>query len=146
MAKLNAAQQRWVPILDPPIHVQPGYAAYDSGIAADVFLKDITGRPFVGQVRRRGLLLCLLSRIVAHPFFYLTVCGMCNWVLVPLSCHKADCLVVVLCMSGSELCWCMHADVAGCDILAGLHAQPDGHLVAKPGQRECHTNPFLTAR
>ena len=50
VAKLNAAGQRWVPILDPPIHVSPGYPAYDSGIANDVFLKDITGRPFVGQV------------------------------------------------------------------------------------------------
>ncbi len=50
VAKLDAAGQRWVPILDPPIHVQPGYAAYDSGIADDVFLKDITGRPFTGQV------------------------------------------------------------------------------------------------
>ena len=56
MAKLNAANQRWVPILDPPIHVSPGYPAYDSGVAADVFLKDITGRPFVGQVRLIRLL------------------------------------------------------------------------------------------
>ena len=54
VAKLNAAGQRWVPILDPPIHVQPGYAAYDTGIADDVFLKDITGRPFLGQVGSQG--------------------------------------------------------------------------------------------
>jgi hypothetical protein len=59
VAKLNAAGQRWVPILDPPIHVSPGYAAYDSGIADDVFLKDITGRPFVGQVPYFGSLIVL---------------------------------------------------------------------------------------
>ena len=50
MAQLNKNGQRWVPILDPPIHIKPGYAAYDSGIAQDVFVKDITGRPYVGQV------------------------------------------------------------------------------------------------
>ena len=50
MAQLNKNGQRWVPILDPPIHIKPGYAAYDSGIAQDVFVKDITGHPYVGQV------------------------------------------------------------------------------------------------
>ena len=47
---LNKNGQRWVPILDPPIHIKPGYAAYDSGIAQDVFIKDITGNNYVGQV------------------------------------------------------------------------------------------------
>ena len=47
---LNKNGQRWVPILDPPIHIKPGYAAYDSGIAQDVFIKDITGGNYVGQV------------------------------------------------------------------------------------------------
>ena len=51
MAQLNKNGQRWVPILDPPIHIKPGYAAYDSGIAQDVFVKDITGHPYVGQVK-----------------------------------------------------------------------------------------------
>ena len=50
VAQLNKNGQRWVPILDPPIHIKPGYAAYDSGIAQDVFVKDITGEPYVGQV------------------------------------------------------------------------------------------------
>ena len=50
VAQLNKNGQRWVPILDPPIHIKPGYAAYDSGIAQDVFVKDITGHPYVGQV------------------------------------------------------------------------------------------------
>ena len=47
---LRRQNQRWVPILDPNIHVNKGYAAYDSGIARDVFVKDITGHPYVGQV------------------------------------------------------------------------------------------------
>ena len=50
LAMLRRQNQRWVPILDPSIHVNKGYAAYDSGIARDVFVKDITGHPYVGQV------------------------------------------------------------------------------------------------
>ncbi|CAL5218429.1 g109 [Coccomyxa viridis] len=50
VAMLNKNGQRWVPILDPPIHIKPGYAAYDSGIAQDVFIKDITGGNYVGQM------------------------------------------------------------------------------------------------
>jgi len=50
VAYLNKNGQRWVPILDPPIHIKPGYAAYDTGIAQDVFIKDITGNNYVGQV------------------------------------------------------------------------------------------------
>ena len=50
MATLNKNGQRWVPILDPPIHIKPGYAAYDTGIAQDVFIKDITGNNYIGQV------------------------------------------------------------------------------------------------
>ena len=50
LAMLRRQNQRWVPILDPNIHVNKGYAAYDSGIARDVFVKDITGHPYVGQV------------------------------------------------------------------------------------------------
>jgi hypothetical protein len=49
---LKRQNQRWVPILDPCIHIHPGYAAYDSGIKNDVFVKDISGRPYVGQARR----------------------------------------------------------------------------------------------
>jgi hypothetical protein len=46
-----------VPILDPGIHVQPGYAPYDSGMADAVFIHDISGKPFVGQVRTHPSLL-----------------------------------------------------------------------------------------
>ena len=50
---LHSRGQRWVPILDPCIHIRKGYAPYDSGIAQDVFIKDITGKPYVGQVSGR---------------------------------------------------------------------------------------------
>ncbi len=46
-----------VPILDPGIHVKPGYAPYDSGIKQGVFMRDLTGQPFVGQVRTTNLTL-----------------------------------------------------------------------------------------
>ncbi len=52
VARLHAAGQRWVPILDPGIHIRSGYYAYDSGVAQDVFLRDISGGYYVGQVRR----------------------------------------------------------------------------------------------
>lgn len=40
-----------VPILDPGIHVKPGYTPYDSGIKQGAFMRDLTGQPFVGQVQ-----------------------------------------------------------------------------------------------
>ena len=39
-----------MPILNPGIHNRQGYAPYDQGLAQDVFVKDITGKPYVGQV------------------------------------------------------------------------------------------------
>ena len=38
-----------VPILDPQIHMKPGYAPYDQGIAQGVFIRDMTGQPYFGQ-------------------------------------------------------------------------------------------------
>lgn len=40
-----------VPILDPQIHIQHGYAPYDQGIAQGVFIMDMTGQPYNGQAR-----------------------------------------------------------------------------------------------
>ena len=56
MGQMHANNQRWVLILDPCIHAKPGYAPYTSGIAQDVFVKDITGKPYLGQARFRYLL------------------------------------------------------------------------------------------
>lgn len=47
---LHAHGQRWVPILDPVIHIKKGYAPYDQGLAADVFVKDAAGGNYVAQL------------------------------------------------------------------------------------------------
>jgi hypothetical protein len=39
-----------VPIVDCGIPVVEDDAAYQQGIAADVFIKDVTGKPFTGHV------------------------------------------------------------------------------------------------
>eukprot|EP00884_Botryococcus_braunii_P020446 jgi/Botrbrau1/7085/Bobra.0165s0107.1 len=55
IASLHAAGQRWVPILDPVIHVADGYSAYMQGQDMDIWIKDITGRPYVGQLWPGGV-------------------------------------------------------------------------------------------
>ena len=50
---MHANKQRWVLILDPCIHVSQNYTPYTTGLAQDVFVKDITGKPYLGQVRTR---------------------------------------------------------------------------------------------
>ncbi|KAK9814514.1 hypothetical protein WJX72_007179 [[Myrmecia] bisecta] len=47
---LHAKGQCWVPILDPGILVKPGYKPYEDGLAAGIFIKDVTGKPYMGQV------------------------------------------------------------------------------------------------
>ena len=51
VGQMHANNQRWVLILDPCIHAKSDYAPYTSGIAQDVFVKDITGKPYLGQAR-----------------------------------------------------------------------------------------------
>ena len=48
--QLHGNKQRWVPIVDPGIKVEPGYPAYDQGLAAKAFITDVTGSPYLGQV------------------------------------------------------------------------------------------------
>ena len=50
MEQLHKDKQYWVPIVDPGIKVDPGYPAYDQGIAAKAFISDFTGNPYLGQV------------------------------------------------------------------------------------------------
>ncbi|CAD7697322.1 unnamed protein product [Ostreobium quekettii] len=63
--KLHANGQRWVPIIDPGIKVDPGYPAYDDGIREDIFLKDVKGVRYIGKVRtgrtRRAWVLLVLA-------------------------------------------------------------------------------------
>lgn len=48
--QLHSSKQYWVPIVDPGIKVDPGYPAYDQGLAAKAFINDFTGQPYLGQV------------------------------------------------------------------------------------------------
>ncbi|KAL0030915.1 hypothetical protein WJX79_000844 [Trebouxia sp. C0005] len=48
--QLHSSKQYWVPIVDPGIKVDPGYPAYDEGLAAKAFVNDFTGKPYLGQV------------------------------------------------------------------------------------------------
>lgn len=48
--ELHINRQRWVPIVDPAIKVEPGYAPYDSGTRDDVWMRDATGQPLLGRV------------------------------------------------------------------------------------------------
>ena len=48
--KLHDGGQKWVPIIDPGILIDPGYPAYDEGMKEDVWVKDATGQPYAGQV------------------------------------------------------------------------------------------------
>ena len=49
--RLHNSSRRFVPILDPGIPVLPGYRPYDEGIEQDIFIRDITGQPYIGEVR-----------------------------------------------------------------------------------------------
>ena len=51
MEKLHEGGRRFVPILDPGIPLLPGYAPYEDGIKRKVFLRDVTGSPYIGEVR-----------------------------------------------------------------------------------------------
>ena len=67
VGRMHANKQRWVLILDPCIHVSQNYTPYTTGIAQDVFVKDITGKPYLGQART-----CLIKLNVAH-----CLCAVC---------------------------------------------------------------------
>ncbi len=47
---LRERRRRVVPILDPGVKVEPGYDAYEDGLAKGVFCQNRTGRPYVGFV------------------------------------------------------------------------------------------------
>jgi hypothetical protein len=49
-SKLHAAGQHWAPIFNPGISVQSGYRAYEEGSAEGVWIKDVNGNPYKGQV------------------------------------------------------------------------------------------------
>lgn len=47
---LHAQGRRFVPILDPGIKLEPGYAPYDDAVAENLFLRDVTGDFYIGEV------------------------------------------------------------------------------------------------
>lgn len=51
--KMHAAGQHWAPIFNPGISTSKGYRAYEEGTAEGLWIKDVNGKPYVGQVRRR---------------------------------------------------------------------------------------------
>ena len=51
LADLHAKGQKWVPIVDPGVKIDPGYPAYDAGIATDIFIKGPDRSPYVASVR-----------------------------------------------------------------------------------------------
>ena len=58
VAGLHESGRRFVPILDPGIPLLPGYAPYEDGIKRKIFLRDVTGSPYIGEVR-----VILLARV-----------------------------------------------------------------------------------
>lgn len=48
--ELHGNGQHFVPIVDPGIMVYPGYEAYDRGVREGLFVKDLTGGNYLGQV------------------------------------------------------------------------------------------------
>eukprot|EP01034_Spumella_vulgaris_P029295 gene29295-36320_t len=47
---LHAKGQHFVPIIDPGIMVAPGYEAYERGLKEELFVKDVSGGNYLGQV------------------------------------------------------------------------------------------------
>jgi alpha-glucosidase (family GH31 glycosyl hydrolase) len=52
--KLHASGQHWAPIFNPGVSVQQGYRAYEEGSAQGLWIKDINGNPYKGQVGTLG--------------------------------------------------------------------------------------------
>lgn len=66
LRRLHAAGRKWVPIVDPGVKIDPGYPAYDAGVAEGLFLRGVDERPYVGKVRcPMQHMLCVLRRFVA---------------------------------------------------------------------------------
>lgn len=47
---LHSNGQKYVLMTDPGIKIDPGYAPYEQGLKAGIFIKDVDGKPYVGKV------------------------------------------------------------------------------------------------
>ena len=61
--KLHHSKQHFVPIVDPGIKIDPGYPAYDRGLKGKVFVSDLTGEPYVGQVNAALIIWCCVIAV-----------------------------------------------------------------------------------
>lgn len=55
--RLHNNSQRFVPILDPGIPLLPGYAPYEDGLKRGIFISDVTGQPYIAEVKSYVVLL-----------------------------------------------------------------------------------------
>ena len=51
----------------PRLHMKPGYAPYDQGIAQGVFIRGMTGQPYIGQA-------CTADPIPSKPVLQVQAC------------------------------------------------------------------------
>jgi alpha-glucosidase (family GH31 glycosyl hydrolase) len=60
--------RHYIQIVDPGIHVEPGYPPYDQAIAADLFIKNKTGQ--VSQTNRRCYFISVFVCSFIHSFIH----------------------------------------------------------------------------
>lgn len=49
---LHSGGRRWVPIHDSAVAKVPGYSVFDEGTLSNIWIKEATGGPYIGQVMR----------------------------------------------------------------------------------------------
>ena len=65
--RLHNNSQRFVPILDPGIPLLPGYAPYEDGLKRGVFIADVTGQPYIGEVLQSHSPMHFQCTFYCHP-------------------------------------------------------------------------------
>ncbi|KAF4037503.1 Glycosyl hydrolases family 31 [Phytophthora infestans] len=50
MDEIHASGQKYVPIIDPEISEHTNDYAYTQGLSMDIFIRDVSGKPYLGQV------------------------------------------------------------------------------------------------
>ena len=125
--KLHHSKQHFVLIVDPGIKIDPGYPAYDRGLKGKVFINDLTGEPYVGQVTAAFVIWCCVIAVAVLE----RACEWLGMLLMPVllsgrrlrSCRLCTCMS--LCADHAEpafLSACCHS-FAGQTPLTGLLLQ-----------------------
>ena len=78
--KLHHSRQHYVPIVDPGIKLDPGYPAYDRGLKGKVFINDLTGDPYVGQVKAAVVIWCCVIAVAVLR----STCAWLGMLLMPM--------------------------------------------------------------